>query len=142
MNRFILSTCICFVFSATLGAQNNSGLILKVTNVKAAKGNIMVAFYQSADNFLGDDIYKGVIIPVESTGEIRYPINDLPKGSYAISIYHDKNENGELDSNLLKIPKEPYGFSNNARGTFGPPSFEKAQIEIVNEGQEVAIRLK
>jgi uncharacterized protein (DUF2141 family) len=52
----------------------------------------------------------------------------IPPGVYALSAFHDKNNNGKLDTNLLSIPTEDYGASNNARGTFGPPSFEDAKF--------------
>jgi uncharacterized protein (DUF2141 family) len=52
----------------------------------------------------------------------------IPPGIYAISAFHDKNNNGKLDTNLLSMPIEDYGASNNARATFGPPSFEDAKF--------------
>jgi len=52
----------------------------------------------------------------------------IPPGVYALSAFHDKNNNGKLDTNLLSIPTEDYGASNNARGTFGPPSFDDAKF--------------
>ncbi|MFC1645760.1 DUF2141 domain-containing protein [Candidatus Omnitrophota bacterium] len=52
----------------------------------------------------------------------------LPYGEYAIKVFHDKNDNKKLDTNFLGIPNEAFGFSNNARGTFGPPAFEKAKF--------------
>jgi uncharacterized protein (DUF2141 family) len=52
----------------------------------------------------------------------------IPPGVYGLSAFHDKNKNGKLDTNLLGIPSEDYGASNNARGTFGPPSFEDAKF--------------
>ncbi len=52
----------------------------------------------------------------------------IPPGVYALSAFHDKNNNGKLDTNLLSMPIEDYGASNNARGTFGPPSFEDAKF--------------
>ena len=52
----------------------------------------------------------------------------IPPGIYGLSAFHDKNNNGKLDTNLLSIPSEDYGASNNARGTFGPPSFEDAKF--------------
>lgn len=57
----------------------------------------------------------------------------LENGLYAILVYVDINQNGELDKNLFGIPKEPYGFSNNARGSFGPPSFMAVSIQITED---------
>ena len=46
-------------------------------------------------------------------------------GKYAFRFFHDENSNGKLGTNWLGIPNEGFGFSNNAKGTFGPPAFEK-----------------
>ncbi|MCH9844643.1 MAG: DUF2141 domain-containing protein [Alphaproteobacteria bacterium] len=54
----------------------------------------------------------------------------LPDGVYAISAFHDLNDDGELNSNIVGLPTEPYGFSNDARGKFGPAKFTDAQFTI------------
>ena len=43
---------------------------------------------------------------------------------------HDENGNGELDANFVGIPREPWAFSNNARGNFGPPTWEDTKFEL------------
>lgn len=56
--------------------------------------------------------------------------SDVPPGIYGISVIHDRNDNGELDTNIFGIPGEGFAFGNNAMGMFGPPSFEKASVKI------------
>ena len=58
------------------------------------------------------------------------PLGDLAPGRYALFAMHDENANGDLDRNFLGIPTERYGFSNGARGTVGPPSFDAAAVQI------------
>ncbi len=65
---------------------------------------------------------------------------DIPPGTYAIKLHIDENENGELDTNFLGIPKEQYGFSNNAKA-FGIPKFESASFQL-NEYKKISIDLK
>ena len=55
---------------------------------------------------------------------------DLPPGRFAVAVFHDENENDELDVNFIGIPKEGYAFSRDARGFAGPPSFDAAAVEI------------
>ena len=56
---------------------------------------------------------------------------DLPYGeNYTIAIFHDVNDNGKMDKNFVGVPKEPYGFSNNARSKWGPPKYEIAKFEL------------
>ncbi len=52
-------------------------------------------------------------------------IENLKPGKYGFKFFHDENKNKKLDVNWLGIPKEGFGFSNNPRINFGPPSFEK-----------------
>lgn len=65
---------------------------------------------------------------------------DVPPGVYAVSVVHDKNSNGYLDHGLLG-PIEDYGFSNNARGMFGPAKFEKCSFEVKNQDVTIKIEL-
>ena len=60
----------------------------------------------------------------------RYTFKNIPKGVYAISLFHDENDNGTMDTNFVGIPKEAYGCSNNAKGFMGPPKWQDAKFEI------------
>ena len=67
--------------------------------------------------------------------------DNLPEGEYAVSVFHDLNSNGKLDSNAVGMPTEPYGFSNNAAGNFGPPSFDAAKIKLDQSKTAISIRV-
>jgi uncharacterized protein (DUF2141 family) len=66
----------------------------------------------------------------------------VPKGVYGISAFHDENSNGKLDTNLLGIPSEDYCASRNARGSFGPPSFEDAKFKYGGGTKRFEARMK
>ena len=68
-------------------------------------------------------------------------IENLAFGKYAISAYHDANSNAELDTGLFGIPTEDYGFSNNARASFGAPDYADAEFEFTRSGQSLTIRI-
>ena len=55
---------------------------------------------------------------------------ELPEGVYAIALVVDANKNLKIDKNFLGIPKEQFGFSNNAMGKLSAPSFEQAKFEV------------
>ena len=57
-------------------------------------------------------------------------LSNIPKGKYAISLFHDKNDDGHLNTGWFGIPKEKYGFSNNPPSRFGVPDFEKCLLMI------------
>ena len=127
-------------------AANADELIVHVDNIKKA-GEIHIAIYDSAEAFEADRGEKGGAAPGITQGTIemvepgsvtyRY---ELPPGTYAIGIFHDANLNNRLDNYFFGVPREQYGFSNNARGFMGPPSFEDAAFSV--EGKtEISISL-
>ncbi|MCK6616175.1 MAG: DUF2141 domain-containing protein [Cyclobacteriaceae bacterium] len=101
---------------------------VRIANIKVIEGTVRMALYNNSADFMKK--HKAVReVAVEGTS-VTVIFENLEPGEYAISCYHDVNNNNKLDSNFMGIPREPYGFSNNARGTFGPPSFEDARIAV------------
>ena len=127
-------------------SANADELIVRVDNIKEA-GEIHIAIYDSAEAFEADRGEKGGAAPGITQGTIemvepgsvtyRY---ELPPGTYAIGIFHDANLNNRLDNYFFGVPREQYGFSNNARGFMGPPSFEDAAF-LVDGKTEISIGL-
>jgi uncharacterized protein (DUF2141 family) len=70
-----------------------------------------------------------------------FVIKDIPAGHYALSIIHDENSNNKLDTNILGIPKEGFGFSQNPKIFFGAPSFQKCEFKVESD-VEINIRMK
>ncbi len=119
-----------------LSAQGRLEIIVK--NVAPVHGTMRVALYNRAELFMKKHYLVGEEKVTDTTVAIFF--DNLPAGEYALSIFHDINDNGKLDTNLLGIPREPWGFSNNARGRLGPPDFEAARF-IVNGKKEITILL-
>jgi len=113
--------------------QSNGTLVLEITGIDDKGGVMMIAVFKEDDKFLKEPSYaEEVSINEESNITVKF--NNIPFDTYAISIYHDLNENGELDSNFIKIPKEPIGFSNEYFPKFGPPKFKNASF-ILNQNE-------
>ncbi|HEY5918465.1 MAG TPA: DUF2141 domain-containing protein [Chryseolinea sp.] len=137
-------TCCCaMLLVIVLNSFENyaqSSLEIHVDNIKSKKGSIQFGLFNSEADFLKNPIEKRVI---KSTGTgITVVFENLQPGDYALSVIHDENENGELDSNAFGIPKEGFAFGNNALGSFGPPSFEKATIKVGDQDVKQDIKLK
>jgi uncharacterized protein (DUF2141 family) len=66
----------------------------------------------------------------------------VPKGVYAISAFHDQNNNGKLDTNFIGLPTEDYCASRDARNTFGPPSFADARFSYAGGVKRLSARMK
>ena len=114
---------------------------VEVRNIET-KGEMHLAIYDDADVFENDNgekggaakgIVEGVIEEV-GTGTATYTF-ELPNGTYAIGIFVDANYNNEMDRNFFGVPKEQYGFSNDAKGSFGPPSFKDASFTVTGDMQ-------
>ena len=135
MKKVVLTICMavgcCFQM---MGQQ----LTLKVTHVSESKGHIRVAIFNNEADFLQKPVAAFAVEAVK--GEVVIPCNGLPKGTYAISLFHDLNDNGYLDTGNMGIPTEDYGFSNNAQPVMGPPSFAKCSF-ILDEELTTEIKL-
>jgi len=103
---------------------------VKVQGVTGGKGKVLVAVCDKA-TFLKDCKYSASAPALQ--GETTVTVRDVPAGTWAVLSYQDANDNGKLDRNVLGIPKENYGFSRDARGRFGPPSFEDAAFVLQEE---------
>jgi uncharacterized protein (DUF2141 family) len=124
---------------AVTGFSQKHSMMVVIKNVKEAKGKVSVALFNREDEFMGKSLASQ--ITTAKTGEVQLIFENVSPGDYAISVMHDANENNELDSNAFGIPKEGFGFSNDAMGMFGPPSFEKAKFSFTGENK-IAITLK
>jgi len=141
MIKLLLFTSIYFCLSFSYSTNNE--LVIEVTGIKGVKkGNLRIGIFKK-DGFLKPDkAVDGKIIPV-TNNTMTISFKNLPSGTYGIAVVHDQDKNGKLSLNMVGFPTEPYGFSNNKFGLFGPPSFEDASVELV-EGKkvEIGIRLK
>lgn len=135
----LLSLLPLIGFVLTLETQAQSSLEVTVKNIKETKGTIRVGLFATENDFLKNAV-DGKIVKASGT-EVTVIFENLKPGEYGISVIHDENENGKLDSNIIGIPKEGFAFGNNAMGTFGPPDFEKARVIIVDKPLKQVITL-
>lgn len=136
-----LSSSLLVILFLIITAQA-ADIIITVKNIKSNDGVLNVGMWDSKETFTNEKkVLFGTRVPANIPTK-KVTISDLKPGKYAISVFHDKNKNQKLDRNLLGIPQEPYGFSNDARGAFGPPKFEQAQIEVGDTDQNIEITIK
>lgn len=121
--------------------EDKSSFELVIEGISEIKGEVRIAVFDSEKSY-GDkeNPLHAVILDVESDTVVWNDV-ELPFGEYAIAVYHDKNVNGKLDSNFLGIPKEAYGFSNNARGKLGPASWKDAHFSINEKRYYMSIKV-
>jgi len=115
-------------------------LEVEVTNLESDDGVLVVAVLESAAQYdSGDTSFRSnETVPIDGN-KASVTFEQIPYGTYAIKVFHDENSNGELDTNFVGFPKEGFGFSNDAMGKFGPPTFEQAAFVIEEEKLRIAI---
>jgi uncharacterized protein (DUF2141 family) len=117
---FIMSL---IVFSAVSQVESNT-LTIKITGLESAEGKIGLRLLNENEEVV---MHKNV--DVTGTDMDTY-FEDVPSGTYAVSYYHDENDNGELDFKWYGAPDEGTGNSNDVRGVFGPPNFEEQLFKV------------
>jgi len=124
---------------AMLQAQNS--VEVKMTQFKNDNGKAYAALFNEKSRFLKEGI--AYLESEIKNGEAMVRFSNLPDGIYAISCYHDEDNNDRLNMRLGIIPSEPYGTSNDVRGFFGPPKWEEAKFEVKNgEVKKMIIKVK
>ena len=126
--------------SMALADDDALEIVLTVTGAEPEAGQILVSLFDSPADFLVTPI-REVTIDVDEAGNASVTLGDLKNGDYAIAVIYDENENGKLDTGLFRIPKEKVGFSNNARGRFGPAKWADAHFTVTDSDVSVEIRL-
>ncbi|QNA90191.1 DUF2141 domain-containing protein [Massilia sp. Dwa41.01b] len=124
----LFRSALTWFLSCGLLANAMAGNVeVRVSGIKGARGKVNVAVCDK-ERFLKQCGYSASA--PAGDGETIVTLKDVPAGAYAVLAYQDANDNDRLDRNPLGMPSERYGFSREARGKFGPPTFEKAAIEV------------
>lgn len=136
MKKVILN--IVLLYSYLSGADIN----IEIQNLKSITGKVSIGLYNKSENFpIVSKEYKGAHLDIDSHTH-SYTFKKIPNGIYAVSVFHDENSNSKLDKNFLGIPKEGYGFSNNAKATLLAPSFNDAKFKISTQTVNLKIKME
>ena len=136
-----IAAAITATLATTLMASSFAAdLTVEIKGLNSANGQVYIGLYDKAERWMKGG-FKNVEIAAKKD-RVTYEFKDLPEGEYAISLYHDENGNGKFDNNLVGMPIEPYGFSNDAMGNFGPPTFEQAKFKLDAAKKTITLNLK
>lgn len=134
MKNLLFMMIICF----SCGLFVQSKLTVNIKGLKNNKGQVVVGLYQGEKNFLRK-VYFGKVVSI-SNKEAVVEFDHLPTGEFAISLFHDENGNGKLETGWFGIPKEDYACSNGAKGFMGPPKYSDAKFTI-NQNKTINIKI-
>jgi uncharacterized protein (DUF2141 family) len=129
-----LAAALCSSRAVAQSSAPNSGarsapIIVVISGFPDNVGRASCGLYNQAGGWATDkNVFMNATAPIlGSTATCTF--NNVPSGSYAVAFFHDRNMNNKMQKNLLGIPQEGYGFSNNAKPHgFGPPSFSNASF--------------
>lgn len=157
MKRMISVVLACVLLVSPVGVmaqdtekteQNVGTLTVVIVELKSDNGDVKVNLLNSEESFLASPKeqqkmggpFRRAITPIKDN-KAEVVFEDLPFGEYAVKLFHDENGNGKLDKNFVGMPKEDYAFSNNVRGSMGPPKYEDAKFEFNQEEMTIEITI-
>ena len=139
MKNVLLTIAIILTSILATNAQEETfNLTVNISGLDSDNGKVMIALYDGEAQFLSKR-YKSAMIK-STDKKVTYIFEDVPKGEYAVSFFHDENDNNKMDTNFIGIPKEDYGCSNNATGFMGPPKYKDAKF-MIEEHKSINIEI-
>ncbi|MGB5811602.1 MAG: DUF2141 domain-containing protein [Polyangiales bacterium] len=133
-----------FTVPGLVGAQDAQGVLtVEVQNIKNDTGQIGCSLFANADGFpnKSDKALDVVFVPPKAR-KATCVFKNVKPGTYAVSVMHDLDKDGSLDSSLMGRPKEPWAVSNNAPvERFGPPKFDAAKFRFDGEIKTIKVKL-
>jgi uncharacterized protein (DUF2141 family) len=134
---------VAFVPAPVFAQPECPGIHVKILNIKNSTGTVACALFETEEGFPKEFLRRATNVMVIKIrkDQARCDFEDIPPGTYAMAVIHDENMNGELDANWLGIPTEGYGFSKDAKGLVGAPSFSSASFRYDGENIEMTMSL-
>lgn len=125
------------------GKPSEHRLTVSVSNIRAAKGEVAITIYpDDPKRFLapkGKLLRQRVPAKAPTTSACFY----LPaSGFYAIAVYHDANADEDFNRNIVGMPTEGYGFSNDAPTKVGLPAYNTVRFRVPAGASRTSLRMR
>lgn len=145
IRRFIFGSLVVIAYLPTIAFAQTPcpGIHVKILDIKNSTGAVACALFEAPEGFPKKFLRYAtniMMIKIRDT-EARCYFLDIPPGTYALAVIHDENMDGKLATNWLGVPKEGYGFSNDAEATMSAPSFEAASFPYDGQNLNLTITL-
>ncbi len=118
---------------------------VEISGLRSGKGQMLCALYSSAQAEAFPKKADKAVARLTAKIAERQAVCDftgVAPGTYAVSVVHDENSNGKLDTNFIGMPREGVGASNDAKGHMGPPKFSAASFRYEGGRMDLMIRVK
>lgn len=121
-------------------ADGQFAVYVNVTGAEPGVGQVLVSLFNSSENYMKVPLLEASA-DVDRVGKAFVALGRRAPGEYAIVVVYDKNGNGKLDTGIFRIPKEKIGYSNNAKGKFGPAKWDDTRFMVTNSDLNIDIQL-
>jgi uncharacterized protein (DUF2141 family) len=135
---------VALLSPVALFAQSNTGaIVVEITGFNNSDGQVGVLLFSREEGFPMDhqQAVKKIFAGIDRN-TCRITLENIPYGTYAVSVFHDENADGKLKQNFIGIPKEGIGASRNPRIRFGPPRFKEARFTVDSKELRLPITMR
>ena len=138
----ILFTVFGLSKHSSLFAQQSEkvDITVTITNINSQEGVVRLGVFNNSKYFLDAGKEYKTQVKKPSGDTLVFYFKDLPKGDYAVSLYHDINSDNKCNLSFLFRPTEPYGFSNNVKLKLFKPSYDDCKF-TADKDMEITIAL-
>ncbi len=129
--------------SLLYGPSNKAELKIKITGFKDSGGKCVIMLFKTESGFPKEPKNAVQVFPVliqNKSCELTIP--NLDVGIWAVSVFHDSNDNNEVDTNFIGIPKEGIGVSKNVIPAMRAPRFDECKFQLTEPKMELPIQIK
>lgn len=144
-SRKAASRCAAAALTLSAGwpaAWASTDLLVRIGGIQAPLGQVGCSLFADASGFPMDNARaQQQWLPAQADG-VTCRFAGLAPGRYAVSVGHDLNGNRRVDTNLVGMPTEPWGVSNNARPALRAPRFDEAAFTVPDRGGELTLRIE
>lgn len=122
--------------------QSQQETDIKITGIRSARGKIMLNVFKDSESYDKELPYKKLTFDKKALVNGTLTIKcELEPGTYGITMIDDENDNGKIDKNLIRMPKEGFGFSNFFMEKLKKPTFDDFKVDLKAHHQ-VEIKVK
>lgn len=116
---------------------------VEIRNITETSGALYVQVLSGEAAYKNSNPAAAQLILPAKEGSLVFSFDSLPAGEYAVRVMQDHDGDGQLKTNMVGMPQEPWGVSNDAKGRFGPPQWEQVKIAFPEQaGQTHVITLR
>jgi uncharacterized protein (DUF2141 family) len=133
---------LCITGAGSAWGIDHTTLIVKTFPTADKQGAVFFALFDKEAGFPSDwskAVRMQRCTPEQGSAQVSF--KDLPPGDYAVTLYHDENNNGVVDLNYLGMPVEGWGVSKNIRPSQATPSFSESSIHVRGDTHLMEIKL-